>query len=197
SVLDFIHHQVRADLVVASTAATGWIESPLPESIGDRLAVLPGVAGVERVRLAEYEFRGQRVGIDSLETEAFAPERRDDFVFSTGDPATALAAVRSGDAVLVSSNFARLFGVRIGDHLALDTPGGRFDPTVAGIVVDYVSPRGSIIMTREAWTRWWGDRTVNRFHVSLSPGATAETVRRAIAADIGRDEGLKVLTQRE
>src|SRR5262249_58707510 len=38
SVLDFIHHQVRADLVVASTASTGWIESPLPESIGERLA---------------------------------------------------------------------------------------------------------------------------------------------------------------
>jgi putative ABC transport system permease protein len=197
SVLDFIRHQVRADLVVASTAATGWIESPLPESIGDRIAALPGVVRVERVRLAEYDFRGQRVGVDSLDPGAFAPERRDDFVFSAGDPTTALAAVQTGDAVLVSSNFARLFGVRIGDHLALDTPGGPFDPTVAGIVVDYVSPRGSIIMTRDAWTRWWGDRTVNRFHVSLAPDATVESVRRAIAAGIGREEGLKVLTQRE
>ena len=41
------------------------------------------------------------------------------------------------------------------------------------------------------------DHAVNRFHVSLAPGATVEAVRRAIAADVGRDEGLKVLTQRE
>jgi predicted lysophospholipase L1 biosynthesis ABC-type transport system permease subunit len=34
SVLDFIRHQVRADLVVASTSSTGWIESPVPESVG-------------------------------------------------------------------------------------------------------------------------------------------------------------------
>ena len=197
SVLDFIHHQVRADLVVASTAATGWIESPLPESIGDEIASLPGVSRVERIRLAEYEFRGQRVGIDSLETAAFEPGRRDDFVFSAGDPQAALAAVRGGDAVLVSSNFARLFGLRVGDRLDLDTPAGHFDPTVAGIVVDYVSPRGSIIMTRDTWTRWWEDHGVTRFHVSLAPGATIDGVRRAIASGVGREEGLKVLTQRE
>jgi hypothetical protein len=72
-VLDFIRHQVRADLVVASTASTGWIESPLPESIGARLAALPGVTRVERVRLAEHDFHGQRISIDSLDTSAFAP----------------------------------------------------------------------------------------------------------------------------
>src|SRR5262249_40601222 len=78
-----------------------------------------------------------------------------------------------------------------------DTPSGRFEPTVAGVVVDYVSPRGSIIMTRDTWTRWWGDHAVNRFHVSLAPGTTAEAVRRAIAGGVGREQGLKVLTQAE
>src|SRR5262249_53626279 len=169
SVLDFIHHQVRADLVVASTASTGWIESPLPEAIGDRLAALPGVTRVERVRLAEHEFLGERLSIDSLDPSAFAPEPRGDFVFSAGDPCRALAPPRGGDAVLVSRNFARLFDVGVGSRLAIDTPGGRFEPAVAGVVVDYVSPRGSIIMTRDTWTRWWDDRTVTRFHVSLAP----------------------------
>ncbi len=197
SVLDFIRHQVRADLVVASTASTGWIESPLPESIGERLAALPGVTRVERVRLAEHDFRDQRISIDSLDASAFAPGREGDFVFSAGEPAAALAAVRGGDAVLVSRNFARQFAVGVGDRLAVDTPGGRFEPAVAGVVVDYVSPRGSIVTTRDVWTRWWRDRAVNRFHVSLAPGTPIEAVRRAIATDVGRDEGLKVLTQRE
>jgi putative ABC transport system permease protein len=197
SVLDFIHHQVRADLVVASTASTGWIESPLPESIGERLAALPGVARVERARLAEHEFRGERISIDSLDASAFGPDRRSDFVFVAGDPDAALAAVRRGDAVLVSRNFARLFDVGVGTRLALDTPTGRYEPTVAGVVVDYVSPRGSVIIARDTWTHWWNDHTVNRFLVSLAPGTTGEKVRSAIAADVGREEGLKVLTQRE
>jgi putative ABC transport system permease protein len=197
SVLDFIRHQVRADLVIASTASTGWIEAPLPESIGDRLAAIPGVARVERLRLAEHDFRGQRVSIDSLDDSAFAPDRRGDFVFSAGDPTAALAAVRGGDAVLVSRNFARQFAVGVGDRLALDTPAGRYEPAIAGVVVDYVSPRGSIVMTRDVWTRWWGDHAVNRFHVTLAPGTDLEAVRRPIIASVGHDEGLKVLTQRE
>src|SRR5213078_4025527 len=45
--------------------------------------------------------------------------------------------------------------------------------------------------------RWWNDHAVNRFHVTLAPGADAEVVRRAIAGGVGAVEGLKVLTQRE
>jgi len=46
------------------------------------------------------------------------------------------------------------------------------------------------------YQRWWNDHAVNRFHVTLAPGADAEAVRRAIAG-VGAVEGLKVLTQRE
>src|SRR6185369_9808355 len=47
------------------------------------------------------------------------------------------------------------------------------------------------------YERWWDDRTANRFHVWLRPGATVEALRAAVAAGPGRDQGLKVLTQRE
>src|SRR5213594_449503 len=151
SVLDFIRRQVRADLVVASTATTGWIEAPLDEAVGDRLRAVAGVARVERVRLAEHTFRGARISIDSLDASAFAAERAADFSFAA----------------------------------------------VAGVVVDYVSPRGSVILARPTYQRWWGDRSVNRFHVTLAPGAPLEAVRHAIATEVGADLGLKVLTQRE
>jgi putative ABC transport system permease protein len=197
SVLDFIRRQVRADLVVASTATTGWIEAPVDEAIGDRLAAVPGVARVERVRLAEHEYQGSRISVDSLEASAFASDRRADFAFSAGDPDAALAAVRTGTGVIVSQNFARHFAVGVGDTLHLETPSGPYHPRVVGVAVDYVSPRGSVVMSRTVWQQWWGDRAVNRFHVTLAPGADAVAVRRAIATGIGAAEGLKVLTQRE
>ncbi|HYY05553.1 MAG TPA: ABC transporter permease [Candidatus Limnocylindria bacterium] len=197
SVLDFIRRQVRADLVVASTATTGWIEAPLDDAVGDRLAALAGVARVERLRLAEHRYRGARISIDSLDASAFAPERAADFSFAAGDARAALAAVRAGTGVLVSRNFARQFDVGVGATLRLDTPAGPLEARVAGVVVDYVSPRGSVILVRPTYVQWWGDRSVNRFHVTLAPGASLEAVRHAIATEVGAGLGLKVLTQRE
>src|SRR3989441_891502 len=66
SVLDFIRRQVRADLVVASTATTGWIEAPLDEAVGDRLRAVAGVARVERRRPAQPTLPGARLSHDSL-----------------------------------------------------------------------------------------------------------------------------------
>ena len=63
-------------------------------------------------------------GVDSLDDGAFAPERASDFTFAAGDPATALAAVRTGSAALVSRNFARHFHVRVGDTPTIGTPAG-------------------------------------------------------------------------
>ena len=197
SVLDFIRRQVRADLVVASTATTGWIEAPLDEAVGDRLRAVAGVARVERVRLAEHTFRGARISIDSLDASAFAAERAADFSFAAGDARAALDAVRAGTGVLVSRNFARQFDVGVGATLRLDTPAGPFEAPVAGVVVDYVSPRGSVILARPAYQRWWQDRSANRFHVTLAPGASLDAVRHAIATQVGVAQGLKVLTQRE
>src|SRR5205823_9236530 len=56
-------------------------------------------------------------------------------------------------------------------------------------------PRGSVVMARPTYERWWNDRSVNRFHVTLAPGTDVAAVRHAIATSVG--EGLKVLTQRE
>ena len=197
SVLDFIRHQVRADLVVASAATTGWIEAPVDDSLTARLGAVRGVARIERVRLAEQDYEGSRISVDSLDDSAFAPERARDFTFAAGDPASALAAVRGGTAALVSRNFVRQFRVGVGATLRVRTPAGLFTPRVAGVVVDYVSPRGSIVLSRAVYERWWGDHAVNRFHVTLAAGADAEAVRRAIAGGVAADEGLKVLTQRE
>jgi putative ABC transport system permease protein len=197
SVLEFIRRQVRADLVVASTATTGWVEAPLPEALAERLAAMPGVTRVERLRLAEHDHDGHRISIDSLEESAFGPGREADFTFSDGDPQAAVAAVRAGAGVLVSRNFARRFHAAVGTTLHLDTPAGPWAAPVVGVVVDYVSPRGSVILSRAVYRDRWRDTSVNRYHVTLAAGWDAGGTRRAIARELGAAEQLKVLTQRE
>lgn len=197
SMLGFIRRQVRADLVVASTASTGWIESPLPAALAERLGRVPGVARVECLRLAEQDFDGTRISVDALDSSAFAPDRADDFVFAAGVPADALATVRAGSGVLVSRNLARQRGLGLGGSLRLSTPSGPYDATIAGIVVDYVSPRGSVILSRAEYADRWRDHTANRFHLTVAPGASIDAVRTALAAGIGAELALKVLTQRQ
>jgi putative ABC transport system permease protein len=85
----------------------------------------------------------------------------------------------------------------VGTTLRLDTPSGPLTVPVVGVAVDYVSPRGSVAMSRPVYERWWHDRSVNRFHVMLAPGADVVTVRHRIASEVGAGQGLKVLTQRE
>ena len=193
SVLDFIRRQVRADLVVASTATTGWIESPVTES-RRRLAAVPGVARVERLRLAEYEHHGERISVDSLETAAFAPGR-EATSFSRRATPPALAAVR-GAAPPSSRATSRACWAFASATSSPRRARRALDPPVAGIV-STTYRRGQRDPRAPGRRRWWRDRTVNRFHVWLSPGAAADAVRRAIAAGIGRPEGLKVLTHRE
>src|SRR5207247_10776199 len=115
----------------------GWIEAPLDEAVGDRLAAVAGVARVERVRLAEHAYRGARISIDSLDASAFAPEREADFSFAAGDARAALAAVRAGTGVPASPNFARQFDVGVGATLRLDTPAGPSEAPVAGVAAGY------------------------------------------------------------
>jgi putative ABC transport system permease protein len=196
SVLGFIRRQVRADLVVASTATTGWVESPLPEALTERLGAMPGVTRVEGLRLAEHDHDGVRISIDSLDESAFGPGREADFTFSDGDPPKAVAAVRAGTGVLVSQNFSRRFHAAVGTTLHLNTPTGPYAAPVVGVVVDYVSPRGSVILSRAVYRDRWRDTSVNRFHVTLAPGRDTGDTRHAIARELGAEQ-LKVLTQRE
>src|SRR5207247_6169004 len=108
---------------------------------------------------------------------AFGPGREADFSFAAGAPRAALAAVRAGTGVLVSRNFARQFDVGVGATLRLDTPAGPFEAPVAGVVVDYVSPRGSVILARPAYQRWRQDRPATPFPVPLAPRPSRDAVR--------------------
>src|SRR3989449_174553 len=98
SVLDFIRRQVHADLVVASTAATGWIEAPLDEAVGDRLAAVAGVARGERVRVAEHDYRGPRISIHSLHPDPLPAQRGAGLQLA---PGASLDAVRHAIATQV------------------------------------------------------------------------------------------------
>jgi putative ABC transport system permease protein len=96
--------------------------------------------------------------------------------------------------VSVSESLSDRYGVHLGDVIALDSPTGVVRLPVVGVVPDYVSDRGSVILNRRLLVERWGDRTINRVHVFLEPTATVDVVRERIKAALGDRYRLKILS---
>jgi putative ABC transport system permease protein len=62
------------------------------------------------------------------------------------------------------------------------------------VTQDFLSPRGTIEMSREVYARHWNDRQIVRALVRLEDGVAPEAVRAAIARQLGRRYSLQILS---
>jgi putative ABC transport system permease protein len=81
--------------------------------------------------------------------------------------------------------------------MELDTPSGPLTLDIVGIVPDYMSDGGSVILNRSLLTQYWKDSSVSRIHVFIEPGESLETVRSRISARLGSRYRLKILSTAE
>jgi putative ABC transport system permease protein len=195
----FVSGFLASDLAVSAVATEGgWLETPLPGELADELRTIPGVRAAETIRiLPGMIFREERLAIAALSDGLLDPERYPAGWYRAGDPARAAAEVRAGRGANVSISFADRFSSHVGDRIQLDTPTGRVDLDVVGIVPDYISDRGTIIISARLFVERWRDSAVNRLHLFLDPGASLEKVRGDIATQFGARYRLKILSLSE
>jgi putative ABC transport system permease protein len=186
---------LRCDLAVSAVATEGgWLETPLPETLGDELLAIPGVRSADLIRIIPgHIYRGQRVALGGGSPTIFDPERYPPGWYRAGDAVLAAAPLKEGKGANISVSLADRFDLQAGDPLDLDTPRGKISLVIVGIVPDYMSDRGSIILNRQLLVDHWGDHSVNRIHLFLQAGAMPETVRRSIADRLGQRYRLKLL----
>lgn len=91
----------------------------------------------------------------------------------------------------ISEAFLHRFGKRRGDTIELPTPSGPKRVRVAGVFSDYGNERGSVVIDRAHFSRWFGDDLGSSIILVLKPGSTDETVRSELLA---RHPGLQILT---
>ena len=97
-----------------------------------------------------------------------------------GDPDAALAAFRSGQAVVISEPLARRRGIAVGDELALPAADGPLAFAVAGVFRDYSSDRGAVVMRLGAFRRHWQDDRLTGVGITLRDGGDAGRLRREL-----------------
>lgn len=195
---DWIEQSLAGDLLVTSGTSIGGGSSrntPLADSLGNELLSVPHVKQVRPVRSVELQFREQVVKLTSTDIAMFARSARLE-VLEGGDTAAVVEQLKQG-AIAVSENFSRAFDVHPGDKLSLTTHAGAKSFVVAGVLVDYTSDLGVIILDRATYVAHWADSRVDTYELYLTPRASPEAVRSQIDHQLGERFDLFVLTNRE
>jgi hypothetical protein len=96
------------DLVASSmTTAGGWLESPLPAEVGDRIREVPGVQDVQAWRVIFGQmYRGERIALFALDDGFLDAARFGARWYREGDARLAAAAIRDGKGVNISTALA-------------------------------------------------------------------------------------------
>jgi putative ABC transport system permease protein len=186
---------LASDLTVSAvTTDGGWLETPLPAALAAEVAALPGVASAQAVRILPGQPYGHdRIAVAGVDGDVMDPVRYPARWYREGDAAAAAAAIRRGKGANISTALADREGLGVGDVLHLDTPTGVLALPITGVVYDYISDRGTVILDRRQLVERWHDETANRINVLLKPGASVEDVRAAIQRRLSSRYLVKVL----
>jgi len=99
--------------------------------------------------------------------------------------------------ILISENFAALYGTRAGDTITLPESREPIPFHVVGTVVDYSWNRGTIIMDRDLYKRCFHDSLVDAYDVYIWPGKDPDVVREAVTRLWGVEHSLVVMKRDE
>jgi putative ABC transport system permease protein len=172
--------QLKADLFLQPAGDTRADRLPtLDPSLADIIAVLPGVAGVDRFRGYDISYQGLPATLGSADTRANHDLAK--IRFLSGRLTSVVdAEMRSGDNAAVSEPFANKHNVRAGDNITLPLGNAEVTFHVVDVFYDYGSEKGFIVVDRSTMLRYLPDPAPSGIAVYLAPSANADEVRKAV-----------------
>jgi len=194
SVITLLPGKLRGDLSVTSAHALGFVEAPVSEQLLDDLRAVDGVEAVIGEHSTDTVYAGGPIALDAFDPSYFTDPRFGRWRLAGSSRPDALEVVARGEGVIVSENFVRNLGLGPGDELTLPTPSGAVRLPIVGIVVDFLSPRGTVNLSRELYARLWRDDQIVRALVTVDAGVDASEVGRRITSTLGPRLRLRVLT---
>ena len=171
----WVDGSIRADVYVTTESWTqGGAEAFLTNELRDALSNHPSVLGVESLRRLTTRRNDRRLPFAGVSLGL--PDSCYAFPMRSGNAMDALAALRSGNAALISEPLSRLTGLGVGDELEFDTPTGTARLEVAGVSYDYSTEGGSVLVSLETLNRLFGAAPIQNIALFLAPEADPEVV---------------------
>jgi putative ABC transport system permease protein len=180
TVLLWMDNQLPADLYIRPAGNPGPDRHPtISLGLADRIATLPGVAAVDRLRAYEITYEGMPATLAAADLRVLHSYHSSAF-FSGRSPEQVLADLNSGDVVLVSEPFTSKHHVKAGDSIRLSLGAVQANFRLADVYYDYSSERGNILMSRKTLLRYLPDPAPSNIAVYTKPDVTSDTVREEI-----------------
>ncbi len=175
----WVEETIRADLIVTPASRfTKGVHAILPASLLDRVRNIAGIAAVDPFTGLKIPFRDRQLLLAAGDFEVVAARGR--LLFLRGDSGAVLTRAKEGEGIIISETGALTHGIQEGDHVILETPNGPASFPVAGIFYDYTTDGGKIVMDRNLFRRYWGERGINVLAVYLTPESDPAAVARRI-----------------
>jgi putative ABC transport system permease protein len=192
AIAEWMHAALNLDLLVTPVENLTNRTFVLPAALGDDLRGIEGVAQVQEVRGVRILVKNTPVML--LASDGAALERFSKLSAVEGSQAEMLREALAGSGAIVSENFVRLHGGRLGDTLEIPAPSGILRMRVAGIVRDFSDQQGAVFISRDVFARAWNDTGVTSFGIYVRPGASEAAVRQRILDTLGAKQPLFVMT---
>jgi len=145
----------------------------------EKIAVLRGVAGVDRLRAYEISYDGMPATLAAVDLRVPRANRNAEF-FSGRAASEVLEQLRGKSNVVVSEPFTYKHKVKAGDTITLPLGADRASFRIVDVYSDYASERGYILMDRDVLLKYLPDEAPTNLAVFVAPNASAAEVRKEI-----------------
>jgi putative ABC transport system permease protein len=151
----------------------------LSPELADKIAALPGVEAVDRLRVYEVSYDGAPATVAAADLRGSEKRGRSEFL--SGRPEEdVLAEMRGENVVVVSEPFTYKHHVKRGDSITLRLGTERAVFQIADVYYDYGSERGFVLMDRSTMKKYLPDDRPSNLAVYVANGAAMAQVRAEI-----------------
>lgn len=186
TVQSWLESWLRADVYLTSADRSGGrYRPPLAPALVERLAGSPGVKQVTLSRRVAIEGTDGPTEIFSVQLPEEASFRR--YPFKEGGERGAWESFSSGESVLVSEPYGYRHRVGTGDKVALRTNRGVVQFPISGVIYDYGSDSGIVIMSRAGYLRYFDDPAVDGMSFYAAPGTTPSALVAQLRSRAGEE----------
>ena len=196
TVVTWMQTELPADLYLRPAGWAGADQHPtMSPEIAERIARVPGVEAVRRMRAYDIQYQGLPATLAGAQFGPAEAEQGPKFL-SGLRTADVLRSLASGNFAVVSEPFANKHHVKTGMSITLPLGEQKATFRVLGVFYDYGDQAGLILLDWNTLHRYLPDPAPSNLAVYLRPGANLEQSRIAIQKAIGNSDVL-VFSNRE
>jgi len=180
TVVSWMDNQLPADLYLRPAGSPAADRHPtISPELAEKIANLPGVAVVQRLRAYEISYDGMPAMLGAFDLRALRSAQKSDFI-SGRSAEKVLSELRGANHVIVSEPFTYKHKLKTGDTITLSLGQSRPSFCIVDVYYDYASERGTILMDRDVLLRYLPDPAPSNLAIFLEPHANLEQVRQEI-----------------